>query len=675
MPVRSPITMFQLANPLYANALVSFWSVANGQKTSVLADLFASPVGDQQIENPTRLNSQGQFKASVYIEEQVIGSIAGISVPAHDTPILSAAPIFRVVESANPQLEYSFDNGLSWYVSGPISPVGGAGLINYLPSGTGATERTVFYEFDNHIISPLRFMSEVQRNDVLGHIGSVDVTAALQNWLDYLMTHKASGLWLAGSYLHSDTLLIESGDITLIGQGRNTKLIRTGDFGDSIAILGTGPVGAGSWVENVGIFDIQIESHGLTTSGSLLRMDGLRFGEFRGIHLRDGFEQITVEGSTQLQFRHVYGVCTNIYGGSPTGRTLCRFKEDGGNSPTATNSAVYMSDYNFSGSPSSAMFDYALSIEQESDGHFMSNGHVGSAGIANALFDQTGASSGHNLSLIFISNFMSDKCFGTGVTFRGGRAEASPGHTILLSNWQLRGGTTGVNGIHVESDANFAGVAFSNFQIDQFDRRALFVESDLFRHFSFTNPMFMDNSLEGVGLYPQVEFGPLCGYGSFVGGRVGGKQSGGGVAQNSCAFKFDDTSTRVMVQAVKCNLNNGSQAFEGVGDGTILVDNPFLDELESLDLASASTLTIPLGHDFATITGNTQIDNITPRPHEAGPLMLRFTGNPTVKHISGGTGNIRLGGSDFVPVAGVSTLTLICESLEPNRLWYKVAST
>ncbi len=113
------------------------------------------------------------------------------------------------------------------YTEDNVQGGGNATQVFYTPSGTDATSRSVHYELDTHIISSLRFMSEVQRNDVLGHVGSVDVHAPLQKWLDYLMTHEASGLWVAGDYLHGDTLMIEGGGITLIGQGRNTRLLRT----------------------------------------------------------------------------------------------------------------------------------------------------------------------------------------------------------------------------------------------------------------------------------------------------------------------------------------------------------------------------------------------------------------------------------------------------------------
>lgn len=110
MTVRTPIPDFQLANPLYKGAAVSFFTVAAGVKTNTLATLYSSPTPSSttQLANPQKLNSQGQFKAPVYIDAQVIGVVSGIAVPGHDTAISSPAPTFRVDQSTG-KLQYSYD--------------------------------------------------------------------------------------------------------------------------------------------------------------------------------------------------------------------------------------------------------------------------------------------------------------------------------------------------------------------------------------------------------------------------------------------------------------------------------------------------------------------------------------------------------------------------------------
>ncbi len=88
MTTRLAIPHFTLANPLYKNASVAFMLAANGQKTALLATLFSAPSGITQLANPQKLNSQGRFVQPVYIEDEVIGSVTGISVPSHDTGII-----------------------------------------------------------------------------------------------------------------------------------------------------------------------------------------------------------------------------------------------------------------------------------------------------------------------------------------------------------------------------------------------------------------------------------------------------------------------------------------------------------------------------------------------------------------------------------------------------------
>lgn len=119
MTVRSPIRDFQLANPLYKGSSVSFFTVANGVKTSTLATLYSSPIptSTAQLGNPQKLNSQGQFKQPVYIDAQVVGVVSGISVAGHDTAIQSPSPTFRVQQSTG-KLQYSYDGGVSWNDSG-----------------------------------------------------------------------------------------------------------------------------------------------------------------------------------------------------------------------------------------------------------------------------------------------------------------------------------------------------------------------------------------------------------------------------------------------------------------------------------------------------------------------------------------------------------------------------
>lgn len=119
---RSAIHAFELSNPLYKNASVSFFGVANGVKTSTLATLYAATTGTTQLANPQKLNSKGQFKQPIYIDAQAIGTVIGISVPGHDTAIFSPYPSFRV-DPATSKLQYSYD-GATYVDTGEFILVG-----------------------------------------------------------------------------------------------------------------------------------------------------------------------------------------------------------------------------------------------------------------------------------------------------------------------------------------------------------------------------------------------------------------------------------------------------------------------------------------------------------------------------------------------------------------------
>jgi hypothetical protein len=111
---RFAIREFSLANPLYKGATVTFYKVVNGAKTSIKATLYAEPIGSKTLPNPQRLSSDGKFVQPVYVEEPVIGSVSGLVVPGHDTPIIATgAPELRV-QAGTSRLQYSYDSGASW---------------------------------------------------------------------------------------------------------------------------------------------------------------------------------------------------------------------------------------------------------------------------------------------------------------------------------------------------------------------------------------------------------------------------------------------------------------------------------------------------------------------------------------------------------------------------------
>jgi len=94
--IRGAIPDFQLANPLYIGASVSFFTVdSNGNPTATLATLFAGPIGAQTALNPQTLDSEGKFSAPVYCEVPVIGMVTGPNVSSHATGVIDPRGTWR----------------------------------------------------------------------------------------------------------------------------------------------------------------------------------------------------------------------------------------------------------------------------------------------------------------------------------------------------------------------------------------------------------------------------------------------------------------------------------------------------------------------------------------------------------------------------------------------------
>lgn len=96
MAFRSTIPDFQLANPLYTAAQVSFYTVDEGGiSTGTLATLYASATGSTTAANPQTLDSDGKFEAPVYIDEPVIAEVVGVNVQSHSTGAINARGTYR----------------------------------------------------------------------------------------------------------------------------------------------------------------------------------------------------------------------------------------------------------------------------------------------------------------------------------------------------------------------------------------------------------------------------------------------------------------------------------------------------------------------------------------------------------------------------------------------------
>jgi hypothetical protein len=90
MSLRNGIQDFELANPIYKGATVTFYTVSGGVKTATKATLYADPLSTTTLPNPQHLGADGKFVQPVYIEVEVISTISGLTIPDHDTGVIQS---------------------------------------------------------------------------------------------------------------------------------------------------------------------------------------------------------------------------------------------------------------------------------------------------------------------------------------------------------------------------------------------------------------------------------------------------------------------------------------------------------------------------------------------------------------------------------------------------------
>lgn len=314
---RAPITDFELANPLYKNATIAFYTVASGVKTATLATLYAGMSASAQLANPQKLNSRGQFKQAVYIANQVIGEVEGISVPGHDTGIHSAAPSFRVQQSTG-KFQYSYDGDATFNDTGDyiffnrgawvtatdyhrndmivnattiyialvahtsgvfaddlaaskwiavleaISASTGASLIGFLQAGTGAVSRTVESKLRD-TVSVLDFFPVALHPGIKDGTNATELSTYIQAGIAALAARATDGTlyFPEGTYKITTAIAMAAG-VNIVGAGPTVSVIAptscgaftyafTTGWGDS-RIANIGIEGAGTSGNNIAIY-------------------------------------------------------------------------------------------------------------------------------------------------------------------------------------------------------------------------------------------------------------------------------------------------------------------------------------------------------------------------------------------------------------------------------------
>lgn len=131
---RKLVQDFSTSNKAYVNAVVTFYTVVEGEKTETLATLYDSLIGSTNLANPQTLDSYGKFRQPVYTDEAVIATVTGLgNTPDHDTGVIPAQMIFS--GTGTPEASVTASVGALY-----LRTDGGAGTTLYVKeSGSGNT--------------------------------------------------------------------------------------------------------------------------------------------------------------------------------------------------------------------------------------------------------------------------------------------------------------------------------------------------------------------------------------------------------------------------------------------------------------------------------------------------------------------------------------------------------
>ena len=144
--MRSQIRDFIMANPIYRNASVSFYTVSGGVRTNTLALLYADKIGSNTLSNPQRLNSEGRFARAVYIDDPVIALVSGINIPSHETGVIdlvatgvTVSPFSETVLDDTSANAWFSTLAISAFINVDAAGVGGTGNAITLTPATAQT--------------------------------------------------------------------------------------------------------------------------------------------------------------------------------------------------------------------------------------------------------------------------------------------------------------------------------------------------------------------------------------------------------------------------------------------------------------------------------------------------------------------------------------------------------
>ena len=493
-----------------------------------------------------------------------------------------------------------------------------------------------------------RFADSVNVKD-FGAVGDgvTDDTAAIQAAINSLSIKGGVIVIGAGTYRVSSTINVSINNVYIEGQGNNSVILRSTDYGNTF--LFTGNTTNGTLLTDVGISNIKITSLALTTSGAHVKTDGVWRMKIENIYLQDGFIGFDLGGLLASTISNVYVVFTSLYSGNSSGRKYMTFRNASAAFSHRSSGDVFVNNFNLRGNTSNQITEYGIEIIS-SDGIWFENGHVGNSSVSNILIN---ANTVEMVNLIYFSNVMSDEGLGSSLLLDGGTSSIY--NIVQFTNCTFKSGGSPSYcpyGIVFAATCYAQNVMFTGCSVTEFGKSAVTVSGANSKNIYFSNCNVFNNGSDIGGPYPAYNFLAGSEYISVTNGKVSG-------VNQSYGIQFGGSHSNIIIDAVDLT-GNSIDSINGF-NLSVNVRNCLIQG--NINVASASTISPPLGEDLQYITGTTNINNI--QPSQAGRIIvLNFQGGLTV---SDSVGNIKLNGSFTSTVD--DTLTLIYNGAD----WVEIA--
>jgi hypothetical protein len=367
------------------------------------------------------------------------------------------------------------------------------------------------------------------------------------------------------------------------------------------------------------------------------------------IYIQDGFIGFDFGGLVASNISNIYLVFTSLYSGSTTGRKYMTFKNASSAFAKKSSGDVFVNNFNLRGNTSNQITEIGLEIIS-ADGIWFENGHIGNTTYSNILLN---ASTTEMLNLVFFSNVMSDEGITNSLTFDGN--VPSVNNLIEFSNCTFKSG--GIPsfcdyGIIFLANSTVTNVKFTGCTVTEFGKTGVTTSGANHTNIYFSNCNVFTNGSDTTATFP--------GYNLLSGSRfisiVGGRSSG---VDQSYAIQLGGSHTNIIIDSVDLT-GNATDSINGFQSG-IIVSNCNIQG--NINVASASTITPPLGENIQYVTGTTNINNIS-ASNVGRIIVLNFQGILTVND---GVGNIKLNGNFTTSVD--DTLTLVYNGAE----WVEIA--